>query len=191
MKAGKTAVSAAAGWVAGGLEYAPAGLRRDWRRQAVSVVSEHQKRRKRAPNLCGAHNRVVTFRAHSIKAPAIRCATVRPIPGGRVMSRQTTFLLVRAAAFGAGVLGMSSAFAGPAEGVVIGEAVSVSATQKVVWHDHAWGWGGVGWRRGSGWRAGWDAYRPVYGYGRVYGYGLYGYTIYYLAYGCQSCRSHP
>jgi len=101
------------------------------------------------------------------------------------VSRQTTFLLVRAAAVGAGVLGMSPAFAVPADGAVISEAASASVTQKVVWRDQALGW------RGAGWRAGWDGYRPVYGYGRVYGYGPYGYTIYYLAYGCRSCRSHP
>jgi hypothetical protein len=99
------------------------------------------------------------------------------------MSRQTTILLVGAAAIS--VFGMSSAFGVPADGAVIGQAASASVTQKVVWRGHAWGW------RGAGWRAGWDGYRPVYGYGRVYSYGPYGYTIYYLTYGCRSCRLYP
>lgn len=85
---------------------------------------------------------------------------------------------------------MSSSFAAPAKGAIIGEAASASVTQKVVWRGHAWRWRGVGWRRGWGWRAGLDGYRPVYGYGRVYGYGPYGYGIYNGAYGCRCCRSH-
>lgn len=102
------------------------------------------------------------------------------------MSRQTTILLVGAATIGAGV-GMSSAFAVPADGAVIDEAASTSVTQKV----RSWGWRGVDAPRGWGLRGGWDGYRPVYGYGRFYAYGPYGYTIYYLTYGCGSCRPYP
>jgi hypothetical protein len=107
------------------------------------------------------------------------------------MSRQTTISLVGAAALGARLLGISSAFAIPADGAVIGEAASATVTQKAVWRGHAWGWHGVSSCRGWDCRAEWNAYRPVYGYGRVYRYAPYGYGIYYGAYDCPSCTSHP
>jgi hypothetical protein len=78
------------------------------------------------------------------------------------MSRQIAISLVGATAIGIGLLGMSSAFAAPANGTVIGDAASDGAVaQKVFWH-RGWrgvGWRGVGWRgvgwRGVGWRTGW------------------------------------
>jgi len=107
------------------------------------------------------------------------------------MSHQTAIWRVGAATLGAGLLGMSWAFAAPSNGAVISQAASASVGQKVVWRGHAWGRHGMGWRREWGWRTGWDEYRPVYGYGRVYGYGPYGYEMFYGAYGCRSCQSHP
>jgi hypothetical protein len=112
------------------------------------------------------------------------------------MSCQTTIPLVGAAALAVGLLGMSPAFAAPADGTVIGEFPSAGgATQKVVWRARAGGWRGTGWREAPGWRTGWDEYEriygyaPVYGYGRVFGYGPYGYGPYYGAYPC--CVSYP
>src|SRR5215470_9158249 len=83
------------------------------------------------------------------------------------MSHRTTILLI-GAAVGAGLLGMSTAAAAPANGAVIGKAASTEAlTQEVVWRcwgwRRGWGWHGgwrrpgwrVGWGRGWGWRAGW------------------------------------
>jgi hypothetical protein len=75
-----------------------------------------------------------------------------------MMSRQTTIALVGAVAIGVGLLSMSSAFAAPANGAVIGEAASNGGvTQKVLWRG-GWrgglGWRGVGWRGGLGWRGG-------------------------------------
>ena len=88
------------------------------------------------------------------------------------MSRQTTIWVAGATAIGVGLLGMSTAFAAPANGTVIGEAASAGeVTQKVIWRG-GWrggvGWRGVGWRgagwrgvgwRGAGWRRGWG-WRP-------------------------------
>src|SRR5215472_5356991 len=93
------------------------------------------------------------------------------------MSRQTTIWLA-GAAVGVGLLGMSSAFAAPINGAVIGETASnVGVTEKVIWRGGVgwrgagwrgagWrgvGWRGVGWRgvgwRGAGWRYGWG-WRP-------------------------------
>jgi hypothetical protein len=75
------------------------------------------------------------------------------------MSRRTAILLVGAASIGVGFLGISSAFAAPASGAVIGEAASAGGvTQKVFWRGRAVGWHGVGWRggwHGVGWRGGW------------------------------------
>jgi hypothetical protein len=80
------------------------------------------------------------------------------------MSRQIAISLVGATAIGIGLVGMSSAFAAPANGTVIGEAaLNGGVTQKVIWRG-GWrggaGWRGVGWRgvgwRGVGWRGvGW------------------------------------
>ena len=70
------------------------------------------------------------------------------------MSRQTTIWLA-GAAVGVGLLGMSSAFAAPINGAVIGETASnVGVTEKVIWRGGV-GWRGAGWR-GAGWRGvGW------------------------------------
>jgi hypothetical protein len=107
------------------------------------------------------------------------------------MSRQTIISLVGAAALGARLLGMSAAFATPADGAVIAEAASASVTQKAVWRGRAWGSQGASSCRGWDCRAEWNAYGPVYGYGRVYRYGPYGYGIYYGAYHCPSCTLQP
>jgi hypothetical protein len=59
------------------------------------------------------------------------------------MSRHATISLI-AAAFGAGLLGMSPASAVPANGVVIG-ATAGAVTQSVAWRTSTWRWR-PGWR---------------------------------------------
>jgi hypothetical protein len=114
------------------------------------------------------------------------------------MSRQTTIALVGAAVIGVGLLSMSSAFAAPINGTVIGEVASNGGvTQKVIWRG-GWrggvGWRGVGWRYSRGWRPGLAAAGAAatgiaataaynnygYGYGPNFGPGPYAGTSNYI-----------
>src|SRR5215467_8913705 len=72
------------------------------------------------------------------------------------MARQTIISLV-GVAIGAGLLGVTSAGAAPADGGVINKAASAGVvTEQVVWRGYGWRGRGVGWRPGL--RAGWHGY---------------------------------
>jgi hypothetical protein len=92
------------------------------------------------------------------------------------MARQTVISLV-GVAIGAGLLGVSSASAAPANGVVIGKAASAGElTEKVIWRGYGWrpGWR-AGWR-GWGWRPGLAAAGVAAA--AAYGASNYGYNNY-------------